>query len=336
MHLIERYLQAVKFWLPQAQQEDIAAELHANILASAEDREAELGRALEENEEVALLKKFGPPPLVAARYRQDQGTVAFGPEIIGPLLYPYYRAAVKATLGLLALWQFLNVFTLVLAGRKNFTQAALQSLWGVFDLALLPLILVTIIFAALDRILQQNHFAERWDPRSLPPLHEKKAIVPRANSIAGLIVNIIFLLCWLNLPELSQTSLGPIRLAPIWATLYQPILLITVVMILQNAVSLARPNWNCLPPLVGCITSICTLAVSFPLIDAANLIVVEASEPSKLSALRILKMNQVLHYAVLIVWICVLVHALVEAVQCVRLARNVIARPVAKRTVSLP
>lgn len=43
MQLIERYIQAVKFWLPKAQQDDIAAELHANLLSQAEDREAELG-----------------------------------------------------------------------------------------------------------------------------------------------------------------------------------------------------------------------------------------------------------------------------------------------------
>ncbi len=51
MQLIERYIEAVKFWLPKAQQEDIAAELHTNILAQAEDREAALGRPLQEDEE---------------------------------------------------------------------------------------------------------------------------------------------------------------------------------------------------------------------------------------------------------------------------------------------
>jgi len=50
MQLIERYIEAVKFWLPQSQQTDIAAELHANLLSQAEDKETALGRPLQEED----------------------------------------------------------------------------------------------------------------------------------------------------------------------------------------------------------------------------------------------------------------------------------------------
>ena len=58
MELIERYLQAVKFALPQAQQDDIIKELRDNILSQVEDKEAELGRPLAGSEQVELLKKI--------------------------------------------------------------------------------------------------------------------------------------------------------------------------------------------------------------------------------------------------------------------------------------
>jgi len=55
MELLDRYLQAVRFWLPPAQQNDIIAELGDDLRSQVEDRESSLGRPLNEDELVALL-----------------------------------------------------------------------------------------------------------------------------------------------------------------------------------------------------------------------------------------------------------------------------------------
>ena len=39
MELVDRYLQAVKFWLPRHQKDDILAELSADLQSQIEDRE---------------------------------------------------------------------------------------------------------------------------------------------------------------------------------------------------------------------------------------------------------------------------------------------------------
>jgi hypothetical protein len=57
MDLINRYLQAVKFWLPKNQKQDIIAELAEDLRSQIEDREAELGRQLNESEVAELLKQ---------------------------------------------------------------------------------------------------------------------------------------------------------------------------------------------------------------------------------------------------------------------------------------
>ena len=56
MELLDRYVRAVKTYLPRAQQDDIVKELSANLQAQMEDREAELGRPLSEAELEALLE----------------------------------------------------------------------------------------------------------------------------------------------------------------------------------------------------------------------------------------------------------------------------------------
>lgn len=48
MDMLDRYLHAVKVFLPRTQQDDIVRELSENLIARMEDREAELGRPLDE------------------------------------------------------------------------------------------------------------------------------------------------------------------------------------------------------------------------------------------------------------------------------------------------
>jgi hypothetical protein len=84
MDLIERYVGAVRRHLPKSANPDIVSELSENLRSQAEEREEQLGRALNEDEQSALLKPHGHPWLMASRYLPQQ-------HLIGPALYPYYR-----------------------------------------------------------------------------------------------------------------------------------------------------------------------------------------------------------------------------------------------------
>jgi hypothetical protein len=89
MNLVDEYLRAVSVLLPKRQRDDIIAELRDTILSRIEEREAELGRTLTDDETEAVLREIGHPVVVAARYRE-------GPQhVVGPALYPYWIFAVK-------------------------------------------------------------------------------------------------------------------------------------------------------------------------------------------------------------------------------------------------
>jgi len=77
MELLDRYLNAVRSCLPEAQRDDIINELSENLRSQIEDQEASLGRPLTEAEVEAILKRHGHPLLVAGRFRQDQRSLAF-------------------------------------------------------------------------------------------------------------------------------------------------------------------------------------------------------------------------------------------------------------------
>jgi len=94
MDLVNEYLRAVAALLPKAQRDDITAELRDTILNRIEEREAERGRPLTDDEIEAVLREVGHPLVVAARYRE-------GPQhVVGPTLYPYWLFAVKAAIAL--------------------------------------------------------------------------------------------------------------------------------------------------------------------------------------------------------------------------------------------
>src|SRR5271165_6131818 len=72
MELIDRYLQSVRMALPKAERNDVIRELTDEILSQVEEKEAALGRPLNEDEQVDLLKQLGHPLLLAGRYRKQR------------------------------------------------------------------------------------------------------------------------------------------------------------------------------------------------------------------------------------------------------------------------
>src|SRR5580658_11135807 len=89
MALVDRYLQAVKFWLPRKQKDDIIAELSEDLRSQIEEQEAELGRKLTDTEVEPILKRCGSPMAVAGRYLPQRS-------LIGPALFPIYRVIIRS------------------------------------------------------------------------------------------------------------------------------------------------------------------------------------------------------------------------------------------------
>ena len=88
MELLNRYLEAVRKQLPWERQDDIIAELRANLEAQLEDRQEEVGHTLNADEAKAWVGQLPAPRTMAARYRPQQS-------LIGPALFPTYWAIVR-------------------------------------------------------------------------------------------------------------------------------------------------------------------------------------------------------------------------------------------------
>jgi len=119
MDLVERYLQAVQFWLPRRQKDDIIAELSEDLHAQIEEKEAGLGRTLTEAAVEAILRQRGRPVLVANRFLPQE-------HLIGPVLFPIYLFVVKVVLlGYMIPW------ALVWLGLMIYSPGIGPSIWRI-------------------------------------------------------------------------------------------------------------------------------------------------------------------------------------------------------------
>src|SRR3978361_768358 len=125
MELIDRYLTAIRWNLPRAAKaDDIVAELRDVIASRIEDREESLGRPRDENEVSAVLREFGHPLVVPARYGTQQW-------LIGPDIFPFYLFSLKVVLALSALLLVISsVANAAFSGHV--TLALIHSLKGAF------------------------------------------------------------------------------------------------------------------------------------------------------------------------------------------------------------
>jgi hypothetical protein len=335
MQLLDRYLTAIKFWLPKAQRDDIISELAANLQAEIDDRVSELGRPLTNDEVAILLNQHGSPILVASRYRFESRTVTFGRQIIGPILFPFYWVALKITLVLLILQAILPV---VLFHTDGPVFADLgHAVVRFFRFSLPVLLLVTVAFALLDYALRKFRLIEKWsgdwDSRKLPSSERQEKQVRRSSSVAGIILQSIIVIWWWNhgnVPAVVITNAGAqVHLAPVFGTLYVPILIIFVINLVQHCVNLIEPNWRWLPSLTGFVTSVAALVILYPLLYTSPLISIFDRNGVPISMSEAAEIQKVLWVAMVSLWIGIAVAAAIFAWSLARLPWKTIPPPVA-------
>jgi hypothetical protein len=240
--LVSRYLAAVERHLPREGMLDVMAELREAILARIEAAEAQLGRAATTDEVAAVLKTFGAPPVVAARY---EGRM----QLIGPVLYPWFWPTQRTALGIT-----FAIF-LVLAGLRalasdNPVQAILQRFDNVIGIGLMVFAAVTLVFIAVERWGDPVKLLDnRWDPKTLPRDNIRK---PRSlfESGVSLFFDVLFILVWLKLVPfpnelpLRDGASVSIVLSPAWSAVYWPILALALLGAAGHLYDMVRPAWS--------------------------------------------------------------------------------------------
>jgi len=294
MELIERYLQAVKFALPRAQQDDIVKELRDSILSQVEDKEASLGRALTTDEQVDLLKKLGRPSDLAARYRKQQ-------YLIGATMFPIYWKVLKLSL-ILAFVVHVGVTIALAAAGKHFSEC-LAVLFHYPSAALAVFAWVTLVFVALDFFGAKLSIKDCWDPRTLPPLVKEKPPKSRFELITQLVVQTIFGAWWLAGLHYQYLIFGPgaafFRFGPVFQAIYPLFVGMVLVDISFTVAAIFHPQWSNVRRISRVVMSGIGLLVLYFLIKTPELLV--AADPASAQMQDLSKtVNNAIHLALMV------------------------------------
>lgn len=266
--LVDRYLQAVRFWLPKTQrQEDLLAELGEDLRSQIDDKETELGHPLDKVEMAEILKRCGSPMMVAGR---------LGPQrhLIGPALFPIYEFVLKMVL----LWILVPVFIFILGpvnlanSGGNWGSAVLTTFGNLWSGLLIAAGIVTLVFAIIERTSAHLGAECKWDPLKLPPVRKEERKPSLMKAVCELGFNVFGIVWLLLLPQHPWMVLGPaaafLKAGPILHTFYLPFLLLGVVALVRSGITVARPQWEWFPPLSQLLHSVLMLILLNFMIEA--------------------------------------------------------------------
>ena len=256
MDLLDRYLQAVKKHLPWQRQDDIIAELKANLEAQLEDKEAALGHPLTAAEAEDWLKQLGHPIQVAARYQPQRS-------MIGPALFPFYLFVLKvAFLWATVIWTIVAVVQIAAQTPSELT--VLAAVLRVPGMLMTTAAWGTLIFAIIEFVAARcpGKFpmlappAAHWTPGDLPPLGQQLSggRKPRsfAHALTEVIFGFLFLVWWLLVPRHPYLLIGPgvlywhaspFQLAPFSVLFYWWVVGVNVVQLAWRSADLIRGSW---------------------------------------------------------------------------------------------
>jgi hypothetical protein len=229
MELLEQYLNVIKMYLPREQREDIINELYENLLSEMEDKEAELGRPLNENEQAEILKRHGPPQLMAKRYAPDQPSFTFGRQLIGPESFPIYVKVLWVVLGCMVIVHA----SLAILGKSPGIGPFIHSMLWTF-------VSVTLISIFTEYMFKKTR--QFWHS---PAMHYFP--VPKFVPVTGFFVLTACTLWWATIPFfpwlILGTAAGQFDLTATWDAYYLPVLILLLVNTGLRGITLFRPQW---------------------------------------------------------------------------------------------
>jgi hypothetical protein len=332
MQPVDRYLNNLAKLLPADQREDILRELSEDIRSEIEDKESSLGRPLTEAEQFALLKRRGNPLQVAAGYTSNKGVLAFGPQWIGPVLFPFYVRVLTFNLGLTFIIVGAIFAAISLSGQPI-------SFAGIFSSVILQLFIqltaVTVIFALVEKYLSHQRYdlsKEEFEKtlhtvieKSIQKeIYKKTHEVSRFDSIAVFIATAVALVWMQSIWTHPFLVFGPaasqIALAPVWHRIYIPTALILLATMFRAGINIAHPRWIRFRDVFSTILDFAGLAIFYALIFAGTWIVpasTAAANPNSQQLFAVI--NQWAFYGL---WIAVAIHLAQTIKNLIRLYKN--------------
>lgn len=186
MNLIDLYAREVGYNLPEKMKADIEQEIRSLIEDNLEDESQKTGRPVDEEMQVEILKRLGPPEKVAASYLPPR-------YLIGPELYPHFLTTLRIVLVVVAIVSTIGIGASLGANPEtsnNIIEIITRLVSGLLNSLVSAAGSVVLIFAIIQIAVPNLKLTVKemkWDPRAL-----LKIVDPERVSVGSTITEIVF------------------------------------------------------------------------------------------------------------------------------------------------
>ena len=186
MNLIDLYAREVGYNLPEKMKADIEQEIRSLIEDNLEDESQKTGRPVDEEMQVEILKRLGPPEKVAASYLPPR-------YLIGPELYPHFLTTLRIVLVVVAIVSTIGIGASLGTNPEtsnNIIEIITRLVSGLLNSLVSAAGSVVLIFAIIQIAVPNLKLTVKemkWDPRAL-----LKIVDPERVSVGSTITEIVF------------------------------------------------------------------------------------------------------------------------------------------------
>jgi len=240
MKMINNYLDTLESYLPEENQQEIRQELESSLMGQIEDKQQQLGRDLNQDEQEALLLKIGHPLRVASAYLPNQ-------ELINKDYFPAYKRALEISLSIFAVLTLLWVLPYKL-GSMGVIEFLITTFSSVIDASLTVFLYVTGIFYLFQRYNFPLESLYQWSPKKLSS-SGKKVSLSRFEVFFEMAFEALFLVIW-NKMYLSEyvafenNFIENFSMSSDWSIVFLPVNIVVVASFILNAIKLTNAHWN--------------------------------------------------------------------------------------------
>lgn len=275
---MNRYIYQVISQLPRDQRAEVKMELEELISDMYDARKDSANMT-------AILLELGNPMEFAKRYRDESKY------LISPEYYDDYSWLVKIVLAAIGLSAVVSFIVSLVFSERSLLSCFIDFISTLFVGGISGFGIITLIFAFLqhrhikvefgkkwtiDQLMndEKSFNTQVWNPEYLPEIPNKKALINRGDSIAGIIFTVLFGIFILFLPSIERMGImtkngvkvvSPINLEA-WNIILPVILISFILGLVYEIVKLITGRYNFRVMILCIITGILQIIISFILL----------------------------------------------------------------------
>jgi hypothetical protein len=238
MTLIDRYVEAVKRYLPGKTRDDIGEELRSLLEDKKDETEEKKGAPLEEADIHHLLKEFGHPLKIASDYQRRR-------VLISEPVFPIYKQTLKYAILIMVT---LYLCSFLIRVSWNLEWWPVQSIWNIFsdpiNLSLDVFALITLAFLLLDGVLDRIDFFKNWNPAKLPNPRGGSGNIQLSATIFNLVVTAFILSFLITMKNEYVWDFFTLKIDDQAMSFLPWIMFLAGLAFLLGVVNLHRPYWT--------------------------------------------------------------------------------------------